>query len=283
MAIETNGNTPNDVQPPNSNVGGGGTPEQDKGTASEGQQTLQQQEQKEQMSASVLKEIPDWLKQKADQKYGGDVQKAIEGLSNAEAKMHEATQRARELEQELELLQSAGSQKSYSQPSDIYSVSAEEKAKIEAEYGMPYEQAMGFFKIAQQAQMPVIEMAAEAKLESLKSNLRQTDPNFTPEVETKFDKLIRAKHPQDRVIPQIINECVRLAKGSSVDDIVAARVQAELKKLAGNPNSPPNVSKPSSGTVSPQDTKEQVPEEEIENLMQFASVSREQALKMLGG
>lgn len=175
-------------------------------------------------------------------------------LSDTQRALHEKAAKVKELERELEsakVSQPAQPQGNVYPNAHPSQWGEAERQRYVTEYGMEPEQAMGVFKLLQTANLPTLEILSETKLESMKSNLRQSDKFFTPEVESRFNSLIMSRHPQDRMIPQIVNECLKTAKGDNIENIVESMVQSRIKEFQGNPVNPPSVNKPSGVSSAP--------------------------------
>lgn len=230
------------------------------------------------------KGIPEGLQELADKKYGGDINKAWEGNSNAETRMHEATTKVKELERELESkvpepqpqgqpVQPGGYPNTH--PSQWTEV---DKDRYYAENHETPEQAWAQYQRTQQAVAPMYEMLAETKLENVKVKMRSEDKFFTPDVEKKFDEEIAKKHPQDRLIPQIQRDCLKIAKGDNMESIVESQVQARLKELQGDPTTPPSVNTPGSGTVPA--GKLTISEEKLQSMIKMSDKTPEEMRKL---
>jgi len=288
--MEDKGNTL-DQQPQGEGIPEGGQAADQTGETQE----VQQQNATPTFSAETLA----LLQEKANQKYGGDLNKAIEGLTNAEKKMHEVAQTKSRLEKELEEIKSGqsqahqpGKQASQGYPSSHPSQWGEDdRERFINEKKMDPEVYYSMMEMNEISNLPFQEMMAETKLETLKNqwknpNSATYDPNFTPEVEATFDSEMARTHPRDRMIPQFQKQALKHAKGANIDGIMNSRleslVKAEVAKLTGNPATPPATNKPGAGSDKPvvQKKIDPVTLERIKNLK--PGLSDDQITQMYG-
>jgi len=161
------------------------------------------------------------------EKYNGNIEEMEKAYEESEKKIAQTANKLKELQEEYE-------NNSFRNNSPIVfpntsTVLDAERERYESEFGgLTYEQIMGHMKINKISNMPMNEVISDVKLELEKNKIRTRDSNFTEEVETKFDNLIRRLDPVDRVNPMIIKDCIMRAKGDSVDDIIKRKTE-EIK------------------------------------------------------
>lgn len=243
--------------------------------------------------------IPEDLTEEANKNFGGDMNKAIASLSksNTDTKrgFHEASQKVKELEKELEneRLVKGNVQPSHQAPAqkgEVYPQvhfsqwDEDTRTRFYNEFRKTPEEYDADVRLMNSVISPVMEATANSQLSVERANLRRDNPNFTPEVEKDFDVLINGYDYRDRMNPHIIKDCLNTAIGRNADSIIASRLEVAKKELVGNPDAPPPINPPANGNPPKPQVNIGMTNQEVNNASAYSGFTPDELkTKMVGG